>query len=388
MYVEGLRPVWAEVNLDILAKNIREVKRITRNGTLIMAVVKGNAYGHGAVPASRAFLDNGGDRLGVATATEGIELRQSGIDVPILNLGYTPENQYELLLDNDISATIYNYAQAVSLNDVATSKGKKVKIHIKLDTGLGRIGFLPHDDAIGAITEISMLSNLQLEGVFTHFAASDQIDKTYTHRQYKLFTWVIDELEKKSVEIPLKHVSNSAAIIDLPEYDLDMVRPGIILYGYKPYREVDLGDVTLKPALTLKARLSNVKKVPSGFDIGYGLTFKTQRPSVIGTIPIGYADGFMRTLSNKGWIGVRGMKADMVGRICMDQCMVDLTDHSSAEIGDEVIVFGGNGAQTAEDMADMIGTIVDEVICAISRRVPRVYIKGGKVVEVKDYLLC
>jgi alanine racemase len=387
MYLKDLRPAWAEVDLDILAQNFREIKRATRSGTLIMAVVKGNAYGHGAITASKTFVDNGAEMLGVATVTEGVELRQSGIDAPILNLGYTPENQYDLLLGNNISATIYSYSQAKSLNNAAASKAKKLEIHIKLDTGLGRIGFLPDEDTIETIAKISMLPNLHVEGIYTHFAEADQLDKTYTRTQYEIFTQIIDKLENRNIEIPLKHVSNSAAIIDLPEYDLDMVRPGMILYGYKPYREEELGDLTIKPALTLKARLSNIKKVPAGIGIGYGLTFRTQKTSTIGTVPLGYADGFMRQLSNKGWIGVKGKKASIVGRICMDQFMVDLTNHFNSEIGDEVVIFGGNGAQTAEDMAEIIGTEVDEVICSISRRVPRVYVKGGEVVEVKDYLL-
>ncbi len=386
MYAEPLSPVWAEVNLNSLANNMREVRRITRRGTLIMAIVKANAYGHGAVHSSKVFLENGGDRLGVARVTEGIELRKTGIDVPILNLGYTPENQYDLLINNDITATIYNYEQAISLNNSAAKKERRQTIHIKIDTGMNRIGFLPDNNSLKAITKISSLPNLNIEGIFTHFATSDQVDKTYTHHQYKKFTWVIGELEKRGVMIPIKHVSNSAAIIDLPEYNLDMIRPGIILYGYRPYREIGLNNIILKPALTLKARLSNVKRVVAGTGIGYGLTFWTQRPSIIGTIPVGYADGLMRGLSNKGWVGIQGMRANIVGRICMDQFMVDLTDHDNVEIGDEVVVFGDDGAQTAEDIADLTGTVRDEVICTISRRVPRVYLKGGKVVEVVDYL--
>jgi alanine racemase len=197
----------------------------------------------------------------------------------------------------------------------------------------------------------------------------------------------VEELEARGVNIPIKHVSNSASILDLPEYDLDMIRSGIILYGFLPRRGNFIRNIVLKPSLTLKSRLSNVKKVASGTGIGYGLTFWTRQPSIIGTIPIGYADGLMRGLSNHGWVSVRGIKANIIGRISMDQCMVDLTNNFGAEIGDEVVVFGGNGAQTTEDIANIMGTIGDEILCAISRRIPRVYFKNGRIMEVRDYLI-
>jgi alanine racemase len=225
-----------------------------------------------------------------------------------------------------------------------------------------------------------------LEGIFTHFAVSDIVDKTYTNRQFELFQWVLDELRERRVEPRIKHVSNSAAIIDLPEYSLDMVRPGLMLYGYEPSDEVDLSRVSLKPAMALKASLSNVKAVSEGMGISYGLTYKTKRPSIIGTISIGYADGYRRALSNRGFVDINGEAAPIVGRICMDQCMIDLTDVDRAEIGDEVTLFGGGCAPSVEEMAGMLDTIPDEVTSSITRRVPRIYLKSGKVTEIRDYL--
>lgn len=251
---------------------------------------------------------------------------------------------------------------------------------------MGRLGFQPSNGAVRAIAEIDALPNVELEGIFTHFAISDAADKTYTRLQYELFTWVLAELRKLGVEPPIRHVSNSAAIIDLPEYALEMVRPGIMLYGYEPSPDLDLKRVSLKPAMTLKARLSNVKAVAEGAGISYGITYKTKRPSIIGTLPIGYADGYRRALSNRGWVDFKGVRALIVGRVCMDQCMIDLTDAGAAEIGDEVTLFGGGCAPRVEEIASQIDTIPHEVTCAIARRVPRVFLKSGKIVEVRDYL--
>ncbi|MCX6649600.1 MAG: alanine racemase [Candidatus Bathyarchaeota archaeon] len=380
------RPVWAEVDLDALAHNIREVRRLTNRDAEILAAVKADAYGHGAVTASKTFLDNGADRLGVATLTEAVELRNAGIDAPILNLGYTPDEHYDTLIRNRVAATIYTPRQAEALDEAAARLSAEAVAHIKVDTGMGRLGFQPSDEAIRAIAKIDGLQNVRIEGIYTHFAISDAADKTYTRHQFELFTWVLAELKKKGVEPPIRHVSNSAAIIDLPEYALDMVRPGIMLYGYEPSPDVALSRVSLKPAMTLKARLSNVKAVPESAGISYGLTYTTKRPSIIGTLPIGYADGYRRALSNRGWVDVHGDRAPIVGRVCMDQCMIDLTDAGAAEIGDEVTLFGGGCAPRVEEVAKLTDTIPHEVTCAVARRVPRVFTKGRKAVEVRDYL--
>ncbi len=381
-----IRPAWAEVDIDALAHNIREVRRLTRRDSMILAAVKADAYGHGAVQSSRVFLENGADRLGVATLTEALELRRAGIEAPILNLGYTPVEQFEQLIEGNVQTTIYNLAHAVALDEAAARLRAKAVIHVKVDTGMGRLGFQPGGNAVTAIAKIAELPNVELEGIYTHFAVSDAADKTYTRGQFELFSRVLEELRKVGVEPPIRHVSNSAAIIDLPEYDLDMVRPGIMLYGYEPGPDVDLTRVTLRPAMALRARLSNVKAVPAGQGISYGLTYTTSRPSVIGTLPIGYADGYRRALSNRGWVDIRGERAPIVGRVCMDQCMVDLTDVGGAEIGDEVTLFGGGRAPTVEETARLLDTIPHEVTCAVARRVPRVYRKSGKTVESVDYL--
>ena len=387
MDIRTMRPAWVEVDLDALSHNIQEVRRLTSKDSLIMAAVKADAYGHGAVEASKVFLGNGAERLGVATLTEALELRKARIKAPILNFGYTTEEQFENLIENEISATIYTYRQACVLEEVASRLGKRVIVHLKMDTGMGRLGFQPNSEAIRAIEKINVLPHIELEGIFTHFAISDTSDKTYTRRQFKLFMLVLKKLKARGVEPPIRHVSNSAAIIDLPEYDLDMVRPGIMLYGYEPGPEVKLEKVKLRPAMTLKARLSNIKTVPSGTGISYGLTYVTKRPSIIGTIPLGYADGYRRALSNRGWVDIHGDRSPIVGRVCMDQCMVDLTDASSVEIGDEVILFGGGCAPRVEEMAKLLDTIPHEVTCDVARRVPRLYSRNRDVVAVHDYLL-
>lgn len=257
-----IRPVWAEINLDNLAHNIKEIRKITKEGTMIMAVVKANGYGHGSIDVAKTFLDNGADRIAVATLSEAIELRKAGIKVPILILGYTPKEQYDKVLKNNIIQTIYSYEDAIVLSQRAVGLNTEAFIHIKVDTGMGRIGFLPDSQSIDSIEKISRLQGIKIEGIFTHFAKADEMDKSHTRSQYEKFIWINDELKSRGIEIPIKHVSNSAAIIDLPEYNLDMVRPGIILYGYYPSDEVDKTRIDLKPAMTLKARVSNIKKVP------------------------------------------------------------------------------------------------------------------------------
>jgi alanine racemase len=380
------RPVWAEVDLDALAHNMREVRRLTDNRAEVLAAVKADAYGHGAVISSKTFLENGANRLGVATLTEALELRDAGIEAPILNLGYTPDEDYETLVRHGVAATIYTLHQAEALNDAASKLDTEAVAHVKIDTGMGRLGFQLNSASIQAIEKINKLAKVELEGIFTHFAISDAVDKTYTRRQFELFSRILAELKAKGVEPPLRHVSNSAAIIDLPEYALDMVRPGIMLYGYEPSPEMDLSRVSLKPAIALKARLSNIKTIPKGTGLSYGLTFTTKRASTIGTLPIGYADGYRRALSNRGWVDIHSAKAPIVGRVCMDQCMIDLTDTGAAEIGDTVTLLGGGCAPRVEEMAKMLDTIPHEVTCAISRRVPRLYTKSGNTVEIQNYL--
>ena len=385
--LDEVRPVWAEINLDNLAHNMREVKRTVKEGTLITAVVKANAYGHGSIYAAKTFLENGADRLAVATLSEAIELTKAGIDVPILILGYTPTSQYPLVIEHDITQAIYNLESARAFSQAAEKLNKTGLLHIKIDSGMGRIGFLPTDEAINDIIEISKLANIKVEGIFTHFATADEKDKRYTNLQYDRFMSVINKLEEKGLSIPIKHVANSAAIIDLPDFNLNMVRAGIMLYGYYPSEEVYKDRVNLIPAMSLKARVSHIKRVPKNTGISYGQIFVTERESKIATIPIGYADGFTRMLSSKVEVSVKGEKVPVVGRICMDQCMLDVTEIDDLNIGDEVVIFGyEKGSLNADDIANMLGTISYEILCMVSRRVPRVYVQGGKIIAVEDYL--
>jgi alanine racemase len=292
-------------------------------------------------------------------------------------------------MEYDLNPTIYTFSQAKTLSNHARSLERVAKIHIKLDTGLGRIGFLPRGESIEDIMKISKLPYLEIEGIFTHFAVASKRDKKYTREQFLIYNSVLEELESRGLNIPVKHVSNSAAIIDMPEYNLDMVRPGSMLYGLYPSKEVDRIRVKLRPSMTLKANISFVKTVPKETGISYGLTFKTDKQSRIGTLPIGYSDGYMRALSNKAKVGIRGKRAPVVGSICMDQCMIDISDVEEAEMRDEVILFGDGKFNTpiVEDLASWIGTSLEEIVSSVSRRVPRVYIKNGKVVDIIDYLL-
>ena len=384
-----LRPVWAEINLDNLAHNIKEVRRVTKESSLVTAVVKANAYGHGSIEAAKVFLRNGADRLAVATLSEAVELRRAGIEAPILILGYTPDCQHSIAVQNNITLAIYTIESAMELSRVATEHKKIAKIHIKIDSGMGRIGFRPEEHSLKLIEEITNLPNLEVEGIFTHFAKADEVDKSYTKTQFDRFKWVIDNLKERKIEIPIVHASNSAATIDQPEYNLNMVRGGIMIYGLYPSNEVKKQNVDLKPAMTLKAKISNIKQVPSGTGISYGQIFTTERESKIATIPIGYADGYTRLLTSKAEVSIKGKRVPVVGKICMDQCMIDVTDIEDVNIGDEVVLFGdgSNNSPHIDEIAEALGTINYEVICMVGRRVPRVYIEDGKVVKYIDYLL-
>lgn len=385
--LDETRPVWAEINLDNLAHNIREVRKRTNENALVTAVVKANGYGHGSVDISRTFLDNGADRLAVAILTEAIELRKGNITEPILILGYTPPVQYDKLLKYDIIPAIYNYEEAKLLSNKAVELDKEATIHIKLDSGMGRIGFLPTKESVDDIIKISRLPNIYIEGIFTHFAKADETDKSHAKGQFEIYMSMINALEEEGLNIPIKHVSNSAAIIDMPELNLNMVRAGVMIYGFYPSDEVRK-DIELKPAMTLKARISHLKVVPKGTGISYGQIFVTEKESKIATIPIGYADGFTRMLTGKAEVTINGKRAKIVGKICMDQCMIDVTNIEDVKVGDEVVLFGCEPEHPhADELAAKIGTINYEIVCMVSRRVPRVYVSSGNIVKIKDYLL-
>lgn len=380
-----MRPVWAEIDLDILANNMKNIKKLAGNKE-VMAVVKADAYGHGALDVAPCLLENGASRLAVAMLTEAIELRNNNITAPIMILGYTPLYLGEDLINYDIEQTIYDLDYAKELSSLAISLNKKAKVHIALDTGMGRIGFLPSDESFNAICEICALDGLNVIGIFTHFSSSDEEDKEYTQYQFNQIYDFINRLEKQGINIPLKHASNSAAIIDLPNTYLDAVRAGIILYGYYPSNEVKKENLSIKPALTLKAKIAHVKELESGMYISYNRTFKTSRKSKIATIPIGYADGYIRTLKHDAKVIVNGQLAPIVGNICMDQFMIDVTDIDDVKSGDEVILLGeSNGIKfNADDLAKCMDSINYEVLCLLKKRVPRAYIKNGEIIHVKN----
>lgn len=385
-----LNRAWAEINLDNIAHNIREIRRITNKNAEIMGVVKADAYGHGVMEVAKTLLDNGVSRLAVSMLDEAIQLRKNGIGVPILILGYTDPRRVNEIIENDVTQSVFSHELARALSEEAVRQGKKVKIHIKIDTGMTRIGFLPGYSAVKNVVEISRLPNIIIEGLFTHFATADEKDREFTLTQFERFMSICYELQRIGIHIPVKHCANSAGIIEYPEMHLDMVRPGIILYGMYPSEEVDKSKILLKPAMTLKANVILVKDVEKNTSISYGRIFTTKRESRIATIPIGYADGYSRMLSNKGKVLIHGQYAPVVGRICMDQCMIDVTDlDCEVEVGDEVVLVGSQGGNciTAEDVAQSIGLINYELVCIVGKRIPRAFIQDGKILKILNYLI-
>lgn len=381
------RQVWAEIDLDSFEYNVKNIKKLAGNRDVI-AVIKADAYGHGALGLINSLRSCGISKFAVAIISEALELRRNGVNESIMILGFTPLDYAEELINNNIEATVYNYDYAKKLSDIALKLGKKAKVHIAVDTGMGRIGFLPNKESIKDVVKISKLEGISIEGMFTHFATADERDKTYTYEQYEKYTWFSNELNKAGVNIKMKDVSNSAAIMELPETYNDAVRAGIILYGYYPSDEVDKSKIDLKKVLTLKTKVCHVKEIEKGSFVSYGRKFKAERKTTIATIPIGYADGYSRSLSNKVKVIINGKFARQVGRICMDQCMIDVTDVGDVKVGDEVILLGTNGnlKYDADDMAKDLDTISYEVLCMISKRIPRVYIKNNKVVDVRNYI--
>jgi len=381
---------WAEVNLDNIAHNVKEIRRIVDKKVEIMGVVKADAYGHGVMEIARTLLENGVTRLAVSMLDEAIQLRQNGIKVPILILSYTDPVRAEEIVLNDVTQTVFSHDLAEALSEAAVKHHRNVKIHIKIDTGMTRVGFMPGYSAVKNVVQISKLSGIIIEGLFTHFASADEADKSYTYMQFERFMSIVGELNRIGVYIPVKHVCNSAALIEFPEMHLNMVRPGIALYGLYPSDEVDKTKIDLRPAMSLKANVILVKDVEKDTFISYGRIFKTSRNSRIATIPIGYADGYTRLLTGKGKVLLNGQLAPIVGRICMDQCMVDITDiEGDVKVGDEAVLIGKqkDNEIKVEDLAKSVGTINYELVSIIGKRIPRVYQKEGKIYNVLNYLI-
>lgn len=387
---------WLEIDLDAIRHNTQAIRKHTSEQAEIIGVVKADGYGHGAVEVSRCILQNGVTRLAVSQLDEAIQLRQNGITAPILLLSDLEPERAEGLLAYDVAQIVFTREFAEILSRKATELGKVAKIHIKLDTGMGRVGFRAEDPAtVEEIMAIRKMPGLHIEGIFTHFAVSDEAEagaKAYTEKQFALFQNVCNQLKARGVEIPLHHVANSAAVLRYPEMHLDAVRAGIILYGFHPSQDTRK-MMQLQPAMTFKARLTSVKKVPAGTFLSYGCTYTTKRESVIATVPVGYADGYFRALSNKARVLIGGQYAPICGRVCMDQFMVDVTDlvagGTSVSVGDEVVLMGRQGDLeiSAEELASLCDTINYEIICSPGKRVPKRYVAGGKTVGVMNVLI-
>ncbi|HNZ82383.1 MAG TPA: alanine racemase [Sedimentibacter sp.] len=372
-----LRPAWVEVNREKAIHNFLEVRRAVGPNVKICAVVKADSYGMGSMELSKMYLENGVDMFAVAVIGEAFELREEIKDKDILVLGFTSEEFYEDAIENNITLTVYNYDHAVRLNQTAKKLNKKAKIHIKVETGMNRLGFLPTEENADKIADIAKMENIMIEGAFSHQAKADERDKTTAHMQAGRFIKFMGMLEERNVKIPVKHIANSATIIEMPEYYFDMVRPGIILSGFYPSDEVDTEKLKFKICVTLKAKVANVKTIDAGEGVGYGHLYRADKPVVVGTIPIGYADGYSRLLSNKGYVVINGVKCPILGKVCMDQFMVDLSNVENPQIGDVAILYGDgtDGAMTAEDVANMRGTISYEVLTNLAvKRLPKIYI--------------
>ena len=367
------RPTMAQVDLEALSHNYAEVVR-RAEGRNILAVVKAGAYGHGAIPVSRRLLQLGAGMLGVALVEEARELRVSGIQSPILLMGTVFPEQAEAVLNLKLTPVLATMSFARALSVVAGKLQKKIPVHIKIDTGMGRIG-IPPEDAVDFISAICRLPGIDVQGLMTHFADADLCDKAYAAKQLDRFELLLAELSARGMTIPVRHAANSAAILDFRRALFTMVRPGLMLYGYNPLDGAD-EKADLRPVLSLVTRIAFLKKVPPGVPISYGRTFVTKRKSLIATLPIGYADGYSRGLSNAGEAIVRGVRVRIVGRVCMDMCMIDVTEVHGVSEGDPVVLIGKQSSEqiTADDLAKKTGTISYEVLCGISSRVPRIFL--------------
>ncbi|KXS56652.1 MAG: alanine racemase [Candidatus Adiutrix intracellularis] len=365
------RQTWVEIDLSAIQHNVRYFKSLLSPGTRFCAVVKANGYGHGATAVARAALAAGADYLAVADLDEALTLREAGFNDPILILGYTPPAATRLVVANDITQTIFSLEQAQALAAAAVEFGRPSKVHLKIDTGMGRLGVFPAlaGELAGAI---SRLNGLELEGAFTHFAMADSADKNMTDRQLAVFKAALADIQDQGVALSIRHAANSAATLDLPETHLDMVRVGISLYGLAPSDECGQ-EAPLKPAMKLKTRVTQLKEVPAGTTISYGATYVTPGPARIATLPLGYADGWSRRLSGLAELSFGGRRAPIIGRICMDQCLAEVSGLPDLKAGDEVLLFGGPELPV-EEVAGHLGTINYEVICLPDRRIPRVYI--------------
>lgn len=374
--------VYTKINLDNIQKNMESVRKKFGDDMIILGIVKANAYGHGAVETAKALVEFGAGMLGVAAIDEALELRENGITAPVLILGQIFRQDYAAAIENDITCTIIDTVTAQGLSQKAQELGKTAKVHIKIDTGMGRIGFQPNENGEAQVKSIFALDNITVEGAFTHFANADSADKTSANTQKKNFLNFTDKLINEGYKIPIRHMYNSASAMELDGYAGEMVRCGIMLYGLYPSEEMDK-NYKLFPALEFKSHISFVKNVSKGFAVSYGSTYVTDREMKIATVPVGYGDGYPRYLSNNGEVLVNGTRCKILGRVCMDQFMIDVSHLPDVQIADEVTLVGtdGNETITVEDVSDAEYRFNYEFCCLITPRVPRIYIKDGKVIE-------
>ena len=373
--------VYAEINLDAIVKNVDNLMALTKENTGALAVVKADGYGHGDVAVAKAVAQKV-TGYAVATLDEAVNLRENGVKKPILVLGYVDPYEFDILVSHEITATVFDVETAQLLADAARVQKKQAHCHIKVDTGMRRIGLEPDENGIAIVKQITALKELSADGIFTHFAASDETDKTSAEHQFKLFTDFTGRLEKEGIHFTYRHCANSAAVIDMPQVDLDMVRLGIAMYGMYPSDEVKKEKVELFPALDLKSHITMVKEIPAGEKVSYGGTFTTTRTTKLATVSVGYGDGYPRALSSKGYVLVRGQKAPIVGRVCMDQMMVDVTDIENVTRADIVTLIGkdGDAEITVEEIAALAGTFNYEFVCDLGKRIPRSYYLNGEYI--------
>lgn len=378
--MQEYRRVIAKIDLNAILHNFNAIKNKINKDTKVLTVLKADGYGHGAVPIAQLLKDKT-DYFGVSIIEEALELRNAGIDTPILIIGYTSPERFEELLLNDIDQTIFHLDVAENLSYIATVIGKTAKIHIEIDTGMNRTGFPACSESLDIVEKIAKLPNIQIEGIFTHFANADMCDKTSEKQQKSIFQDFIKCVENKGISIPIKHCCNSAATIDEDDY-FDMVRVGLLLYGLYPSEEVHKKNLYLIPAMELKTHVIFVKTVEAGQGVSYGHTYFTEKKTTIATLPIGYADGYPRALSSKGRVLIKGKYAPIIGRVCMGLMMVDVTDIDCVVLGDEVTLIGSQGgnAVTVEELGALSESFNYEIICGISRRVPRVFFKNNEEV--------
>lgn len=383
--IEKYFRVYAEVNLDAIIKNIEMMREKIKPETGIVGVIKTDGYGHGAVPIAKA-LENECVGYAVATAWEGHNLRRHGIDKPLYILGVVSENLCDLVINEEMLPPIFTYKMAKAFSDHAVKLNKTVKFNIAVDTGMSRIGYIPSEEAVNEVVEISKLPNVEIESAFTHFAKADYVDKSFAEKQFKEYNDFIAKVEAKGVKIPIHQCANSAAMMEMPETSLTISRAGISMYGLYPSEEMDKDNMKLIPAMSIYSHVVYVKNIEKDRGVSYGQTFVADKPMTIATIPVGYGDGYPRNLSNKGYVLINGKKCNILGRVCMDQFMVDVTGMDVKE-GDKVTLAGKDGSEEIliDDLAALAGTFNYEFVCDLGKRVPRVFVKDGKIVGTKDY---